>query len=316
MTRTTVFRTLQEASAGLERPVITIGNFDGVHVGHQAIFERVRQLADERGVAGAALTFSPHPVRYFRPDIDSFRLTTDAQKFDLIGQYGLDTAVVLDFDDELSGLTPEQFVAKVIDEGLGAQYVVVGQDFAFGKGRAGSTDDLERLCAERGIETEIAADVCVDGEPVSSTRVRDELAAGHIAEIVRLLGRPYRIVGTVVEGDKRGRKLGFPTANIVPENPLLPPHGVYATSLHVEGMPTLQSITNVGVRPTFGGGDVVVETFVLSHGTDEVDLDLYGEAVELDFWTFVRPEIEFDGPKELVAQIEQDVAQVRDYFKI
>ncbi len=316
MSEHTVFRTLQEASAALDGPVVTIGNFDGVHIGHQAIFERARQVAQERGVEAVALTFSPHPVRFFRPDQPAFRLSTDDQKFGLMAEYGLDATVVLAFDETLAGLTPEQFVDRVLDAGLSASYVIVGEDFAFGKGRAGSTDDLQQLCAERGIDTEIAAPVTLDDEPVGSTRVRNELCQGHMAEVVRLLGRPYRIVGEVVHGDQRGRKLGFPTANIVPENPLLPPHGVYATSLHVPGSPALHSITNVGVRPTFGGGDVTVECFVLSHGPDDVDLDLYGEGVKLDFWKFVRPEQNFDSPADLVAQIQRDVADVKAYFKL
>jgi riboflavin kinase/FMN adenylyltransferase len=316
MVEHSVFRTLEEASEALERPVVTIGNFDGAHIGHQAIFERVRQLADERDVAAVALTFSPHPVRHFRPDLPAFRLTTDEQKLSLLGQYGLDGVVVLDFDEDIASLTPQAFVEQVLSEGLNASYVVVGEDFAFGKGRSGTTDDLERLCAERGIDVEIAAHVCLDAEPVSSTRVRRELEAGRMGELVRLLGRPYRIVGEVVRGEQRGRKMGFPTANIAPQNPLLPPHGVYATTLHVPGFASLQSITNVGVRPTFGGGDVSVECFVLSHDDDEVDLDLYGDVVELDFWRYVREERAFDNAKELVAQIQKDVAQVRAYFKL
>ncbi|MFP4597133.1 MAG: bifunctional riboflavin kinase/FAD synthetase [Persicimonas sp.] len=316
MRQHTVFRTLKEAAEALEAPVVTIGNFDGVHLGHQAIISRVRQLADERGTAAVALTFSPHPVRYFREGAPAFRLTTNHQKLDLLDQFGLDATVMLDFDADLAALTPEQFVDQIIDGGLGATCVVVGSDFRFGKGRAGDTADLERLCEERGIGTEIAAHVELDGEPISSTRVRRELARGHMEEIVRLLGRPYRIEGEVVEGDQRGRKLGFPTANIATTNPLLPPNGVYATSLYVDGLPSLHSITNVGTRPTFDGDTVTVESFVLSHDEDEVDLDLYGKRVELDFWTFVRDEQKFDSPEELVAQIEQDVAEVRSFFKI
>jgi riboflavin kinase/FMN adenylyltransferase len=199
-----VFRSLEEASEALERPVVTIGNFDGAHIGHQAIFERVRQLADERDVAAVALTFSPHPVRHFRPNMPAFRLTTDEQKLSLLEQYGLDATVVLPFDDSVAGLTPEDFVEQVLTDGLDASYVVVGENFAFGKGRAGSTDDLRRLCADRGIDTEIASHVELDGDVVSSTRVRNELEQAHVDELVRLLGRPYRIVGEVVEGEQRG----------------------------------------------------------------------------------------------------------------
>jgi riboflavin kinase/FMN adenylyltransferase len=293
-----------------------LGNFDGVHLGHQAIVSRVRELADASATEAVALTFSPHPVRHFRTDAPAFRLTTDRQKLDLLDQFGLDATVMLDFDADLAALTPEQFVDQIIDSGLGATCVVVGSDFRFGKGRAGDTADLERLCGERGIDTEIAAHVELDAEPISSTRVRRELAQGHMEEIVKLLARPYRIEGEVVEGDQRGRKLGFPTANIATANPLLPPNGVYATSLYVDGLPSLHSITNVGTRPTFDGDDVTVESFVLSHDEDDVDLDLYGKPVELDFWKFVRTEEKFDTPDELIAQIEDDVAEVRTFFTI
>jgi riboflavin kinase/FMN adenylyltransferase len=310
-----VFRSLEQANEALDRPVVTIGNFDGAHIGHQAIFERVRRLADDHDREAVALTFSPHPVRHFRPDMPAFRLTTDDQKLSLLGQYGLNV-VVVPFDETLAGLTPEAFVDQVLSEGLDASYVVVGEDFAFGKGRAGSTDDLRRLCAEHGVDTEIAAHVRLDDEIVSSTRVRRELEQGHTEQLVRLLGRPYRIVGEVVHGDKRGRKLGFPTANISPQNPLLPPHGVYATTLHVPGITSLHSITNVGVRPTFEGTNVTIECFVLNHDPDEIDLDLYGQHVELDFWRYMRAEKTFDKPEQLVAQIQDDIAQVRAYFKL
>jgi riboflavin kinase / FMN adenylyltransferase len=309
-----VFDNLAHARACLTKPVVTIGNFDGVHVGHQAIFERVRSLAGQRGASAAALTFEPHPVRFFRPDAPAFRLTTTDQKLDLMAQYGLDASIVLPFDEHLASLTPEGFVDEVLEAGLAASCVVVGSDFAFGKGRAGTIEDLERLCAERGIGTEIVSHVEIDGEPVSSTRVRGQLEQGHVEELVRLLGRPYRIAGEVVRGDQRGRKLGFPTANLATTNPLLPPNGVYATTLHVTDLPALHSITNVGTRPTFGGGPVTVESFVLNH--DDTELDLYGKDVQLDFWRFIRPERHFDDPAELVEQIERDIDQVKNFFTL
>ena len=316
MGQETVYHSLDEASEALVHPVVTIGNFDGLHVGHQAIFDRVRQLADDHGVEAVALTFKPHPVRYFRPDVPAFRLTTDRQKLELIAQYGLDATVMLDFDEELASLSPEAFVDRVLDKGLHASHVVVGEDFAFGKDRAGSIDDLEQLCAARGIETEVGPHVEVDDEPVSSTRIRRELDQGRMEEVIRLLGRPYRIEGQVVEGDQRGRKLGFPTANIATVNPLLPPNGVYATTLHVAERPALHSITNVGTRPTFDGEQITIEAFVLSHTAQDADLDLYGEQVELDFWQYVRAEQKFDTAEQLVAQIRRDVAKVRAFFKL
>lgn len=314
MVQHAVYRTLQNATQQLDSPVVTVGNFDGVHLGHQAIFARVRKLAEARDAPAVAVTFRPHPVRYFRPDAPPFRLTTDTQKRRLLDEYGLDASVMLDFDQALAELSPEDFVAQILDEGLSASAVVVGEDFVFGQGRSGTTDDLERLCAQRGMEAHIVSHVEFDGEPVSSTRVRKALEEGEIELAMRLLGRPYRIGGQVVRGEQRGRQLGFPTANIATENPLLPPNGVYATTLHVDDLPPLHSITNVGTRPTFDDSEVTVETFVLPGDGQPEELDLYGEQVELDFWKMVRPERAFDSADKLVEQIERDVDQVREYF--
>ncbi|MFW5966622.1 MAG: bifunctional riboflavin kinase/FAD synthetase [Persicimonas sp.] len=314
MVQHAVYRTLETAARQLDSPVVTIGNFDGVHLGHQAIFARVRKLADDREAPAVAVTFCPHPVRYFRPDAPPFRLTTEEQKQRLLAEYGLHASVMLDFNEDLAELSPEKFVAQVLDEGLSATAVVVGQDFAFGQGRAGTTDDLERLCAQRGIEAHIVPHVELDGEPVSSTRVRKAIEQGDMDLTTRLLGRPYRIGGEVVRGEQRGRRLGFPTANIATENPLLPPNGVYATTLHVDDFAPLHSITNVGTRPTFGESEITVETFVLGGDGQPDQLDLYGAHVELDFWKMVRPERAFESADELIEQIERDVDQVRRYF--
>lgn len=316
MVQQAVYHSLNETSRQLKRPVVTIGNFDGVHLGHQAIFEQVHRRAREHDSTSVALTFRPHPVRFFRPDTPPFRLTTERQKLDLLDEYGLDATVVVDFDEALAGLSPAEFVDEVLCDGLDARSVVVGQEFAFGKGRAGTTDDLERLCAERDIDAHIVPHVEFDGEPVSSTRVRKALAGADMQLAMRLLGRPYRIYGRVVRGDQRGRQLGFPTANIATDNPLLPPHGVYATTLHVDELPALHSITNVGTRPTFDGDAVTVETFILERDPDDDRLDLYGEDVQLDFWRHIRPEKEFDSADDLIAQIERDVELVRSFFML
>lgn len=307
-------RSLAQARNQRAPSVVAIGNFDGVHLGHQAILRHTRRLAQERGLRSVALTFEPHPVRFFRPDVAPFRLTPPEQKISLIGQNGIDAVAQLPFDAAMANRTPEQFVDDVLHDALNARAVIVGGDFHFGKGRAGATQDLRRLGAIHGIDVEICESVEVDGQPVSSTRVREAVAAAELEQVVRLLGRPYRIAGTVVHGDARGRKLGFPTANLAADQPVLVPHGVYATTLHVPGYPPLHAITNVGTRPTFEGDDsVTVESFVLNH---DDELDLYDSAADLDFWRFVRPEKKFDSPQDLVAQIERDVAQVREHFKL
>lgn len=311
MSQLPIYRTLDEAASQLVSPVVTIGNFDGAHIGHQAIFRVAADLAAVHGVEHVALTFHPHPVRYFRRDAEPFRLTPSQQRAELLLNYGLDAVVELEFGDALSALEPATFVDQILVDGLGAKAVVVGEDFAFGKGRAGSTDDLQELCDERGIETFVCDHLEADGQSISSTRVRDAIADGRMKDSTDLLGRPYRIRGQVVEGDQRGRALGFPTANIATSNRVLPPNGVYATTLHIAGATALPSITNIGVRPTFGGDDVTVECFVLDH---EGELDLYDREVELDLWMFVREERAFDAPDGLIRQIQKDVAQVEAYF--
>ena len=311
MSQQPIYRTLEKASTHLDAPVVTIGNFDGAHIGHQAIFRLARELGVELGSQHVALTFDPHPVRYFKPDADPFRLTPSQQRAELLLSYGLNAVVELPFGDDMSSLEPEEFVDKILIEGLGATGVVVGEDFAFDKGRAGSTDDLERLCAQHDIETRICDHVETDDRSISSTRIRDSISNGDMSIATRLLGRPYRVRGEVVEGDRRGRALGFPTANISTPNRVLPPNGVYATTLHQRGAAARPSITNIGTRPTFEGDDVTVECFVMDV---DGELDLYGEHVELDIWAFVREERKFDAPDGLIRQIQKDVGFVEDYF--
>ena len=301
-----VHRSLASAGRQLEAPVVTIGNFDGVHIGHQAIFRRVAQRANRKGVEAVALTFAPHPVRFFRPDTDEFRLTTDEQKFRLILEQGIDEVVALRFDENLASLGPDEFVETILHQGLGASEALVGTNFAFGKGRTGTTDDLQRLCSERGIETELCEKVEYDGDTVSSTRIRNKLEEGRVAYAAELLGRRHRVSGKVVEGDRRGRELGYPTANLRAEN-LLPSDGIYATYLHVEGEAPLPSASSIGVRPVFDGSERTTESYVL----DRDDLELYGREVELEFVEFVRPERDFDSPDALVEQMEDDVDRVR-----
>jgi riboflavin kinase/FMN adenylyltransferase len=319
MTEFRVFHSLADVAGQLKNPVVTIGNFDGVHRGHQAIFARVRELADERadndGAEAVALSFSPHPVRFFRPDIPPFQLTTDEQKARLMERYGLDAVVLLPFNAALAGLSPQQFVQQVLRDGLNARFVVVGQGFVFGKGRSGGTEDLKALGAAEGIGVEIAGNVGSGEDAISSTRVRKALSRGDLAEIARLLGRPYRIGGAVVSGDKRGRELGFPTANIDSPNPLLPPNGIYVSRLHVPRLGSLRSLTSVGTRPTFSGEDVRVETFVLAGEAEVSELDLYDEQVELDFLEFLRPEEKFDSADALIARMHADVAEALEYFE-
>ena len=310
---TQIFRTQSEAAAGLSGSVVAVGNFDGMHIGHQAIFEIARRQADERGLDVVALTFEPHPTAFFRPDEALPRLSPPPHKFELIGDYGADAVVALTFDEDFASKSPAEFVESVLVETLAAKHVVVGEDFRFGKKRAGDTESLQKLGEPLGMTREVADFVQWKEEPVSSTRIREAIEHGEMADAQAMLGRPFRIFGRVVRGDARGRKLGFPTANMETADMAIPPVGVYATTLARRGQKHWRSITNIGRRPTFGGGDITVETFVLDESVDE-DLELYGDEVELDVYRRIRGEREFDSPAELVAQIERDVDQVRVFF--
>jgi riboflavin kinase / FMN adenylyltransferase len=308
-----IFRTIEDAAGGLDRTILTIGNFDGLHLGHQTIISTVRELARRHDAKAVMMTFEPHPVAYFRPELAPRRLSPPAMKFDLASRYGLDAVVALEFGAELSSTSAEDFVVKILHEALHARVVVVGEGFRFGKGRAGSTDTIAEVGGPLGMEVIAHPPVEWAGEVVSSTRVREALAKGAIDDVTALLGRPYVLRGEVVPGDQRGRVLGFPTANIAADDMALPLDGVYATVLDVPGSGRLESITNIGLRPTFGGDERKVEAFVLSEVTGE--LDLYGQQVDLELHAFVREERKFDSPQALIAQVTSDIDRVKAFFK-
>ena len=309
---TDVFYSLEQAAQTIEDSVVAIGNFDGVHIGHQAIFEQARVVADRRGVCVVGLTFDPHPRAYFRPDQAPTRLTLPEQKYELMHHYGVDAVVALTFNDDLAGQTPTEFVESILVDGLGAVEVVVGADFRFGRKRAGDVEVLAELGGIFGYVCGVAEFVQWEGETVSSTRIRGAVERGELDAAREMLGRPFRLVGEVVHGDARGRTLGFPTANMEVPKMAMPASGVYATKLAEAGQQPWTGITNIGHRPTFEGDELSVETFVL----DDVDkLDLYGKEVELDLYRRIRGEEKFDSPQDLVAQIERDIEKVRNFFE-
>jgi riboflavin kinase/FMN adenylyltransferase len=302
-----LFRTLDSARDALDRPVVAIGNFDGVHRGHQAVFEQVLERAGADGVDSAALTFEPHPVQMFKPDADPFLLTTVEEKASRIADCGIDGTVALDFAD-IAVLTPEQFVDDVLHQGLNASCIIVGKDFKFGKGRAGDIDTLRELGAARGIDVQPITQVELDEEIISSTRIRAALRNANFETVTRLLGSPWALRGKVVHGDARGRDLGYPTANVETSPRLLPPDGIYATTIHAKGT-TWKSATYVGTRPTFDGEGRNVEVFVLDAPED--GLDLYGESVSVAFIGHVRGDAKFESADALIEQMAKDVAEAR-----
>jgi riboflavin kinase/FMN adenylyltransferase len=291
------------------QPVLALGNFDGMHRGHLKIIERVRRGAEERGSTAVAMTFDPHPSKIVRPDKAPPLLMTHQQKLEALARGGMHGVAIIRFTPELAQWDPETFVRSVLVEWLHVAEVWVGANFLFGHDRSGNFSLLRSLGARYGFRAEKIDPVRYKDFVVSSTRVRRLIAEGRVDEAGALLGHYYALDGTVVQGQKRGRELGFPTANLCAENELIPPAGVYATTANLDGM-AYPAITNIGTRPTFESGDEnVIETHVLDMNTD-----MYGAKLRLGFVQRLRDEKKFEGVDALKAQIEADRARARDLF--
>ena len=289
---------------GWPSPAVTVGNFDGVHRGHQTLVSAAVARARETGGTGVVLTFDPHPARVLHPGGAPAALTTLSQKEDLLAQLGVDRLAVLPFDAAVAGLSPEAFARRVLRETLGARDVVVGESFRFGHRREGDARGLVDLGARLGFSVHALPPVLERGSPVSSSRVRFELGRGDVSTARALLGRPYFVDASVVRGDGRGRTIGIPTANLAPENEILPAPGVYAGRCRLPGGESRVAVVNLGHRPTFGGGHLVLEAHLVAFAGD-----LYGARVRLSFHERLRDEQRFDGKEALVARILEDVAR-------
>ncbi|MDQ2081887.1 bifunctional riboflavin kinase/FAD synthetase [Xanthobacteraceae bacterium Astr-EGSB] len=289
----------------LRGAVVAIGNFEGVHRGHQSVIALAQTRARALGRPAAVLTFAPHPRTFFNPTAPAFRLGDVDTKLRLLSATGLDGAVVLDFDASLAGLDPAGFVERVLMERLAVGGVVVGYDFQFGKGRGGTTDVLRAAGASRGFTVDVAEAFVDGGRRISSGLVRAALAAGDIAEATDLLGRPWFVTGEVVHGDKRGRELGFPTANLRldPEVPLR--YGVYAVRVSIDGR-LHDGVANFGRRPMFDTGAVLLEAFVFDFSGD-----IYGATIDVSFTDWIRPEMTFGSIDELVRRMGEDSRRAR-----
>lgn len=290
-------------------PVLAIGNFDGLHRGHQKIVDRVRRGAGERGGTPVVLTFDPHPPRVIRPDKAPPLLMTPAQKLEALDRAGIRGAAIVRFTPELSRWEPDRFVTTVLVDWLRVAEVWVGADFLFGRDRTGNFSLLRLLGAQHGFRVEKIDPVRYKDFVVSSTRIRRLVSDGRVDEAGALLGRPYSIDGQVVRGSGRGRRLGFPTANLTTENELVPPHGVYATLATLDGI-VHPAVANVGVRPTFGpGGARTIEAHVL-----DLDREVYGARLRLGFVLRLRDERAFPDEAALCAQMAADVQRARRLF--
>lgn len=285
---------------------VAVGNFDGVHRGHQALVAAAVAQARATGGAAVVLTFDPHPVRVLRPQAAPGVLTTLAQKAELVRALGIERLVALEFDARVAALSPEDFAREVLLGALGARHVVVGESFRFGRDRRGDPASLAEIGSRLRFAVEVVPPVLHAGRPISSSRVREALAAGAVREAAELLGRPHAVDGLVVRGDGRGRALGIPTANLATGDLLLPAPGVYAGQLRV-GREWHRAVVNVGKRPTFGGTSLVVEAHIL-----DFEADLYGSGVRLAFHQRLRGEERFASAEALVARIQDDVRAARE----
>jgi len=286
--------------------VVALGNFDGFHRGHQAVVGAAVANARATGRPVLVASFDPHPVRYFHPNTPPFRLTSLDQRAELFAQAGADAMLVFSFNDLLANVSAAEFVSDWLIGRAGAAHVVTGQDFTFGKGRAGNVAVLAQLGAAHGMTAQAIAPVSDAKGPISSSRIREALVAGDPAEASRLLTRPYRIQGDVQHGDKLGRTIGFPTANIAMDRYLRPRYGIYAVRGLLPDGRVLDGAANLGVRPTFDPPKELLE----AHFFDFAE-SLYGQCIEIEMIAYLRPEARFDDLDALTAQMALDCAEAK-----
>ena len=286
-----------------------IGNFDGVHLGHQSVIHRARSIADETQTPLGVITFEPHPRRFFAPGSDPFRLMNSRARSMKIASCGVNMLFEMTFDRSMASLTPEAFTRLVLHNGIGTSHVIVGKDFRYGQRRAGRVDTLLHDCRTLGIDVTVAPDEAHDGAKVSSTAIRDAISRGDTRMAASLLGHNHEIVGTVIEGDRRGRTLGFPTANIALDDILAPLAGVYAVNVTIEpdsSQDVLPGVASIGVKPTFGTHAPNLEVYIF----DFADV-LYGKLMVVELVGFLRPEIRYENVEDLIGQMHRDCEDAR-----
>jgi len=306
-----VFRSLAEIPAGFGPTVAPVGNFDGVHCGHQEILAGVMADAGGIGAMAVAVTFDPHPEHFLRPDKAPRLITPAAERLRLLAETGIDAALVLKFDDALAHLAPRDFVAQILIDALGVQAVHEGQNFRFGHCAAAGVEELAAMGAELGFTVRVHGAVCVRGLEVSSSAIRALVAAGDMRRARWMLGRPFTVLSAPARGRGIGARLLVPTVNLAAYNGLLPAFGVYVTRLKIAGH-AFEAVTNVGNRPTFGEASFAVETHILNFEPVEINEET---PLELEFLMRLRGEREWPSPEALKAQIFKDVARAKRYFE-
>jgi len=290
------------------RVALSIGNFDGVHLGHQKILRGVVECARRTRILSAAITFSPHPVSVLHPERAPAQLETLEQRLARLEALGLDAALVLHFDLAMAALAPEQFVRQILVERLHTSAVLVGETFRFGHRQLGDVRLLSEFGRKLGFEVECIPPVVIRGTVVSSTAIRGAIAAGEMEKAARLLGRPFALAGEIRQGTGTGRRFVFPTLNLATKQELLPARGVYATETRLDDR-VCRSATNIGVRPTFDGTRLTIESHLFDFSEE-----ITSGAMEVHFWHRLRAEQKFSGPEELRAQIQRDLARTRSFF--
>ncbi len=303
-----IYSDLNEIEKPFYRPALTIGNFDGVHLGHQALFKKVVEIAEKRGGDKVALTFHPHPMKILRPDNPPKLISTLDQKIELIMAAGIDHLVCLPFTKEFAKTTADKFVTEILFKRIGVEDLVVGYDYACGRGREGDIEFLKKKGEELGFKVHIIPPVTINGMIVSSTAIRKLVKKGNMRQVRKMLGRHYQIRGVVQKGKRRGGPVvGFPTANlsINPED-LCPKPGVYAVQV-VHGDRLYDGVVNIGYNPTFGDGRLGAEVHIF-----DFNKDIYGHEIKVNFIARIRDEKKFSGPKELAEQIRKDIEEAKE----
>jgi riboflavin kinase/FMN adenylyltransferase len=291
--------------------VATIGNFDGVHLGHQAVFAALHERAEALGLPSTVMLFEPQPLEYFRPEQAPSRLTRLREKLEVLGTLALDRVLVLEFGPELAQMPAPKFVEDLLVSQLGIHHLYVGDDFRFGHQRAGDFTLLQRMGAVHGFGVESLQTVAHAGSRISSTRIRRALDQGDLATAAACLGRPYSLCGRVCHGDKRGRTIGYPTLNVHLRRSQSPLHGVFAVLVHGLDGQALPGVANIGVRPTVGDGRYVLEVHLF-----DFDREVYGAHIRVQFVAFIRDEMKFESFAELSRQIHADAARARQLLGV
>lgn len=297
---------LSRITSKFTNTVLTLGNFDGLHLGHQELIKMVMKRARERGAVSMVVTFRPHPLKILAPEKCPPLISIYEEKIALFEKLGLDVLVKIPFTLDFSAMSPEDFTREILCDLLGAKEIFVGYNYRFGKGRAGDVATLKKLGVKLGFTVKEVEQISMEGEVISSTKIRELLAEGSVEHAARLLGRTYAVTGIVVKGDGRGKGLGFPTANIVPKHSIIPADGVYAVRFFVREK-FYDGIANIGLRPTFDEKRLTIEVHVF-----DFDEDIYGEEISLYFIGKIREERKFQSADDLVRQIASDIRTAKD----